>query len=105
VVKQTIAAYVRDDVIFHYAKVNTNHCCVIEVKTFFRRDCYAICGGFLRNFDTAQFAVSGNFNKAKILLFTYANASLETFDPARNKNPVHFQQTPYQCVNQYARTV
>ena len=82
-VKQTSAAYVRDDVIFHYAKVNTNHCCVIEVKKFFRRDSYAIYGDFLRNFDTAQFVIRGNFYKAKILLFTYANASFETFDPAR----------------------
>ena len=100
-VKQTSAAYVRDDVIFHYAKVNTNR----SEDIFSDETVYAICGGFLRNFDTAQFVISGNFNKAKILLFTYANASFETFDPRANKNPVNFQPTPYQRVNQYVRTV
>jgi hypothetical protein len=55
-----------------------------------RRDSDAICEGFQKNFDTAQFVVGGNYNKAKILLFTYA-AGVST--PRANKNPGNFQPT------------
>jgi hypothetical protein len=38
---------------------------------------YAIRGGFLRNLDNAQFDVDGNFNEAKIFLFTQADGSFD----------------------------